>query len=130
MAIPYLDVELLAPVVQLVRGSLGAHEQGLIITTSDFSAGAIKCHRALLWSQSRGGIKEPPAGHLGSATCQGRLSGSKFVDFALPKLLSPSNFRSGGQDGQSEVRCARVTECDCQDAAGIDGQGHGRTSSR
>lgn len=31
-----------APVVQQVRGSLGAHEQGLIITTSDFSAGAIK----------------------------------------------------------------------------------------
>ncbi len=29
-----------APVVQQVRGSLGAHEQGLIITTSDFSAGA------------------------------------------------------------------------------------------
>ncbi len=28
------------PVVQQVRGSLGAHEQGLIITTSDFSAGA------------------------------------------------------------------------------------------
>ncbi len=25
-----------------MRGSLGAHEQGLIITTSDFSAGAIK----------------------------------------------------------------------------------------
>lgn len=31
-----------APVVQQVRGSLGAHEQGLIITTSDFSSGAIK----------------------------------------------------------------------------------------
>ena len=31
-----------APVVQQVRGSLGAHEQGLIITTSDFSAGALK----------------------------------------------------------------------------------------
>ena len=31
-----------APVVQQVFGSLGAHEQGLIITTSDFSAGAIK----------------------------------------------------------------------------------------
>ncbi len=31
-----------APVVQQVRGSLGAHEQGLIITTSDFSLGAIK----------------------------------------------------------------------------------------
>ncbi|MES9819951.1 MAG: HTH domain-containing protein [Candidatus Thiodiazotropha sp.] len=31
-----------APVVQQVRGSLGAHEQGLIITTSNFSAGAIK----------------------------------------------------------------------------------------
>jgi len=31
-----------APVVQQVRGSLGAHEQGLIITTSDFSVGAIK----------------------------------------------------------------------------------------
>ncbi len=31
-----------APVVQQVRGSLGVHEQGLIITTSDFSAGAIK----------------------------------------------------------------------------------------
>ena len=31
---------ILAPVVQQVRGSLGAHEQGLIITTSDFSAGA------------------------------------------------------------------------------------------
>lgn len=29
-----------APVVQQVRGSLGAHEQGLIITTSDFSFGA------------------------------------------------------------------------------------------
>ena len=32
----------LAPVVQQVRGSLGAHEQGLIITTSDFSSGAFK----------------------------------------------------------------------------------------
>jgi restriction system protein len=31
-----------APVVQQVRGSLGSHEQGLIITTSDFSAGARK----------------------------------------------------------------------------------------
>ena len=29
-----------APVVQQVRGSLGTHEQGLIITTSDFSSGA------------------------------------------------------------------------------------------
>ncbi len=29
-----------APTVQTVRGSLGAHEQGLIITTSDFSPGA------------------------------------------------------------------------------------------
>ncbi len=29
-----------APVVQQVRGSLGAHEQGLIITTSDFSRSA------------------------------------------------------------------------------------------
>ena len=29
-----------APVVQQVRGSLGVHEQGLIITTSDFSPGA------------------------------------------------------------------------------------------
>ncbi len=29
-----------SPVVQQVRGSLGAHEQGLIVTTSDFSAGA------------------------------------------------------------------------------------------
>ncbi|MFC1865126.1 HTH domain-containing protein [Chloroflexota bacterium] len=32
----------LAPVVQQVRGSLGTHEQGLIITTSDFSKGAIE----------------------------------------------------------------------------------------
>ncbi len=31
-----------SPVVQQVRGSLGAHEQGLIITTSDFSKGAVK----------------------------------------------------------------------------------------
>lgn len=31
-----------APVVQQVRGSLGTHEHGLIITTSDFSAGARK----------------------------------------------------------------------------------------
>lgn len=31
-----------APVVQQVRGSLGAHEQGLIITTSDFSSGAVR----------------------------------------------------------------------------------------
>ena len=30
-----------APIVQQVRGSLGAHEQGLIITTSNFSKGAI-----------------------------------------------------------------------------------------
>ena len=30
----------LAPTVQQLRGSLGAHEQGLIITTSDFSQGA------------------------------------------------------------------------------------------
>lgn len=29
-----------APTIQQVRGSLGTHEQGLIITTSDFSAGA------------------------------------------------------------------------------------------
>jgi restriction system protein len=29
-----------APIVQQVRGSLGTHEQGLIITTSDFSIGA------------------------------------------------------------------------------------------
>ena len=29
------------PIVQQVRGSLGVHEQGLIITTSDFSRGAI-----------------------------------------------------------------------------------------
>jgi restriction system protein len=29
-----------SPVIQQMRGSLGAHEQGLIITTSDFSAGA------------------------------------------------------------------------------------------
>lgn len=29
-----------APTVQQVRGSLGAHEQGLIVTTSGFSAGA------------------------------------------------------------------------------------------
>lgn len=31
-----------SPVVQQVRGSLGVHEQGLVITTSDFSPGAIK----------------------------------------------------------------------------------------
>ena len=37
-----LKNNILAPVVQQVRGSLGAHEQGLIITTSDFSTGAIK----------------------------------------------------------------------------------------
>jgi len=37
-----LKNNILAPVVQQVRGSLGAHEQGLIITTSDFSAGAIE----------------------------------------------------------------------------------------
>ncbi len=29
-----------APVIQQVRGSLGTHEQGLIVTTSDFSKGA------------------------------------------------------------------------------------------
>lgn len=31
-----------APIVQQVRGSLGSHEQGLIITTSNFSQGACK----------------------------------------------------------------------------------------
>ncbi len=36
-----------SPTVQQVRGSLGAHEQGLIITTSDFSKGArIEAERA------------------------------------------------------------------------------------
>jgi restriction system protein len=30
-----------SPTVQQVRGSLGTHEQGLIITTSDFSSGAV-----------------------------------------------------------------------------------------
>jgi restriction system protein len=30
-----------SPVVQQVRGSLGTHEQGMIITTSDFSKGAV-----------------------------------------------------------------------------------------
>ena len=29
-----------SPTVQQLRGSLGAHDQGLIITTSDFSSGA------------------------------------------------------------------------------------------
>ena len=29
-----------SPVIQQVRGSLGSHEQGLVITTSDFSKGA------------------------------------------------------------------------------------------
>jgi restriction system protein len=29
-----------APIVAMVRGSLGAHERGLIVTTSDFSPGA------------------------------------------------------------------------------------------
>jgi len=29
-------------VVQQVRGSLGTHEQGLIVTTSDFSSGSRK----------------------------------------------------------------------------------------
>jgi restriction system protein len=33
---------ILAPTVQQVRGSLSSHEQGLIITTSDFSKGAIE----------------------------------------------------------------------------------------
>ena len=37
-----LKNNILAPVVQQVRGSLGVHEQGLIITSSDFSAGAVK----------------------------------------------------------------------------------------
>jgi restriction system protein len=31
-----------APIVQQVRGSLGVHEQGLVITTSDFSKGAVE----------------------------------------------------------------------------------------
>ena len=31
-----------SPVIQQVRGSLGAHEQGLIITTSGFSKGAVE----------------------------------------------------------------------------------------
>lgn len=31
-----------SPIIQQVRGSLGVHEQGLIITTSDFSKGAIQ----------------------------------------------------------------------------------------
>ena len=35
-------IRVLAPVVQQVRGSLGTHEQGLIITTSDFSKGAVE----------------------------------------------------------------------------------------
>jgi len=34
------NISLQAPVVQNVRGSLGTHEHGLIITTSDFDKGA------------------------------------------------------------------------------------------
>ena len=42
-----LKTNIHAPTIQQVRGSLGAHEQGLIITTSDFSKGAIKeAHQA------------------------------------------------------------------------------------
>ena len=37
-----LKNNILAPVVQQVCGSFGAHDQGLIITTSDFSSGAVK----------------------------------------------------------------------------------------
>ena len=37
-----LKTHVRAPVVQQVRGSIGTHEQGLIITTSDFSKGAIE----------------------------------------------------------------------------------------
>ncbi len=41
--IEVLDTQaLFDPHSQQVRGSLGAHEQGLIITTSDFSKGAMK----------------------------------------------------------------------------------------
>jgi restriction system protein len=35
-----LKLNVQAPTIQQVRGSLGAHEQGMIITTSDFSKGA------------------------------------------------------------------------------------------
>lgn len=37
-----LNNKIHSPVIQQVRGSLGAHERGLVITTSSFSSGATK----------------------------------------------------------------------------------------
>ena len=54
-----------APTVQQVRGSLGAHEQGLIITTSDFSSGA------------RDEAKRP------DATPVGLMHGEQFVSLLI-----------------------------------------------
>lgn len=54
-----------APVIQQVRGSLGAHEQGLIITTSEFSTGAkIEAERP-------------------DATPVGLMNGSQLVDLLI-----------------------------------------------
>jgi len=58
------------PTVQQVRGSLGAHEQGLIITTSDFSKGA----------------QEEAS----------RPVGSEYYDRFFPDILTGSDARSRG----------------------------------
>lgn len=53
------------PVIQQMRGSLGAHEQGLVITTSDFSSGAkIEAERA-------------------DATPVGLMNGDQLVDLLI-----------------------------------------------
>ncbi len=58
-----------APIVQQVRGSLGAHEQGLIITTSDFSTGArIEAERS-------------------DATLVGLMNGDQLVDLLIENNL-------------------------------------------
>ena len=76
-----------APTVQQVRGALGAHDQGLIITTSDFSAGA----RA----EARQGARS-----IGSAATSMLIGGSdpEMTDPHLNQaVLQRLALRSGGR---------------------------------
>jgi restriction system protein len=71
-----------SPVIQQVRGSLGAHEQGLIITTSDFM---------------RAGLVPPTKKYDSGPQCvhhnEEQLSGLIRYDCLLPLILEDLSFQ-------------------------------------
>ena len=65
-----------APTVQQVRGSLGTHEQGLIVTTSDFRQGGV---RGEVRAAERGAGGADERGAVGAAAGGERYRGAPDV---------------------------------------------------